>query len=62
MRKVEAPPEQRASPLPPCPDCGGKMVLSTVLPTMFAADFDNVTYRCTACGTETTHSRRNRGS
>ncbi len=62
MRPEQASPEPRPTVLPPCPDCGGKMVLSAVLPTMFAADFDNITYRCTACGTETTHSRRSRST
>jgi DNA-directed RNA polymerase subunit RPC12/RpoP len=56
MRAHQSPPDSVPGPLPPCPDCGGKMILSTILPTMFAAAFDNITYRCTVCGTETTHA------
>jgi ssDNA-binding Zn-finger/Zn-ribbon topoisomerase 1 len=44
--------EQRPKSAETCPECGGRMVVSVVIPIMFSDGREDITYRCQECGGE----------
>ena len=40
----------------PCPYCSGRMTVTSIKPTMFAADLEDITHGCKHCGTELTRT------